>query len=298
MKIKRRTLASLIVWGIRVAVVVTLLGIFLLYTRTEIFTITSYDIVGVDDETRQLIINDLRDVVRQPVYFIVPGNKIFTYSTEAFTRTVHSNVTDLETIDMRPVGLHTVKITVTKLVPLFRVSDTEAISLDGIIFSTKKDIHTYPSIAIASSTKETFKRSGILFTHAIQNEAPIDAIFLSSLAEFTDKVSSIVFPVRSILVEPSGDITLYNASGTSKVMFLKGVSQKKVWSTLVSAIDTDPLKSKLKTEKEKLEYLDVRYGNKVFYRFSDMTFQNNKSTAIMDNHATTTSVVTATTSQR
>ena len=290
-------MASLIVWGMRVAVVVTLLGIFLLYTRTEIFTITSYDIVGVDDETRQLIINDLRDVVRRPVYFVVPGGKIFTYSTEAFTDAVRSRVTDLGTIDMRPVGLHTVRITVTQLTPLFRVSDNEAISSDGIIFLTRKDIHAYPSIVIGSSTKETVKRSGLLFAQVMQNGLPIDKIFLSDLADFCDKVSSIVFPVRSILVEPSGDITLYNASGTSKVMFLKGVSQKKVWSTLVSAIDTDPLKSKLKTEKEKLEYLDVRYGNKVFYRFSDMAFQNTKGAAIMDNHATTTPVVTATTSQ-
>ena len=66
------------------------------------------------------------------------------------------------------------------------------------------------------------------------------------------------------------------------------MDQKKVWSTLVSALDTDPLKTKLATDKGKLEYLDVRYGNKVFYRFSDMTFQNKGETGILDDHATPT----------
>jgi hypothetical protein len=75
---------------------------------------------------------------------------------------------------------------------------------------------------------------------------------------------------------------------TSYVYFLRSANQKKVWSTLVSAIDTDPLKSKLSENRNGLQYLDVRYGNKVFYRFNDMSFQNGKGTVILGSHATTT----------
>lgn len=298
MKLKRRTFASLKIWGIRVAGACVLFALFSLYTRTELCTITSYDIRGVDDVTVGAIRNDLQTMMKQPVYFIIPGNKIFTYNNTLVSSIVRTHVTDLATIDMRPVGLHTVKITVTLLNPLFRIGDTNALTSDGIIFSTKKDMHTYPSIVIASSTQITVKRSGLPFTQIVQAGIPLDGIFLKNLQDFSAKVSSIVFPVESILVETAGDITLYNASSTSKVMFLQDMDQKKVWSTLVSAIDTEPLKGKLDTEKENLEYLDVRYGNKVFYRFSDMPFQNTKGAAIMDNHATTTQVVTATTSPR
>ena len=110
--------------------------------------------------------------------------------------------------------------------------------------------------------------------------------------DFASKVSRVIFSVDSIVVEKTGDIVLMNASGTTKLFFLKDTDKKKVWSTLVSAIDTVPLKTKLDTEREKLEYLDVRYGNKVFYRFSDMPFQNNGTTAILDGHATSTPTIT------
>jgi hypothetical protein len=108
-------------------------------------------------------------------------------------------------------------------------------------------------------------------------------------------MSAIIFPVENILVERTGDISCMDKDEKSKIIFLKENDYKKVWSTLVSAIDTDPLKTKLATDKDNLEYLDVRYGNKVFYRFSDMAFQNGTVTGILGNHATTTQVVTSST---
>ena len=290
MKIKKRTLVSLKVWARRIAVIGTLLTIFFTYTLTDIFTITSYDIQGVDEASRVILSNELQEVMKRNVYLVIPGNKIFTYSSSRVIASVRGHVPDVATITMRPVGLHGVKVTVTLLSPLFRVGEKQALTEDGILFVTKKDLSMYPTITIASSTEETVKIKGLLFTQVVLDGENIEATFLQNLVEFSTKVSSIIFPVKSILVEETGDITLWNASQTSKVLFLKDMDHKKTWSTLVSAIDTDPLKEKLTTKKEKLEYLDVRYGNKVFYRFSDMKFQNNGTTDILDDHATTTEI--------
>lgn len=297
MKIKKRTLASLIRWVVRITITIVVIVIFFTYTRTDIFTITSYDVSGTDASSSVAVIAQVREAVKRPVYFVIPGNKIFTYSNSLVVDAVRTNVPDVATIDMRPVGLHTVKISVTTLTPLFRVGDTQALTEDGVLFTTKNDVSKLPAIVIASSTVETFKRDGLHFSQVILGGEKIEARTLRDIVDFSTKVSSIIFPVQNILVEENGDITVSNASGTSKVLFLKDMDQKKTWSTLVSAIDTDPLKNKLATEKEKLEYLDVRYGNKVFYRFSDMTFQNAKGAVIMNNHATTTPIITATTTR-
>ncbi len=40
-----------------------------------------------------------------------------------------------------------------------------------------------------------------------------------------------------------------------------------VWITLVSAIDAEPLKTDLQKKLKYLDYLDLRFSNKVFYRF-------------------------------
>ncbi len=40
-----------------------------------------------------------------------------------------------------------------------------------------------------------------------------------------------------------------------------------VWITFVSAVDAEPLKTDLKKKLKYLDYLDLRFSNKVFYRF-------------------------------
>jgi hypothetical protein len=202
----------------------------------------------------------------------------------------------MATVDIRPVGLHTVKITITLLKPLFRASDTQAFTEDGVMFTTKYDIHSYPRITIASSTTKIFKNNGIVFTKIVLPNEEDTKKFFTEVGALTTKMSAVIFPIESILVERTGDISCMDKEGKSKIIFLKENDYKKVWSTLVSAIDTDPLKSKLADDKDNLEYLDVRYGNKVFYRFSDMAFQNGSVAGILGNHATTTQSITATTS--
>lgn len=292
MKIKRRTLTSLKIWGLRVLVAAVLLVIFFVYTRTSIFTITSYTIEGVSTTTQSVIDTQLREFMKQPVYLVIPGNKMFTYNTGGVTSIIRGNVPDMGSIEMRPVGLHTLHITITLLEPFFRTEDGQVITKDGFVFRTFKDTSNLLKISIASSTMSTIKVKGVPFQKLSTGDGFFEEGFYEGLLDFASKVSRVIFSVDSIVVEKTGDIVLMNASGTTKLFFLKDTDKKKVWSTLVSAIDTVPLKTKLDTEREKLEYLDVRYGNKVFYRFSDMPFQNNGTTAILDGHATSTPTIT------
>ena len=86
----------------------------------------------------------------------------------------------------------------------------------------------------------------------------------------------IIFPVHMILVDTNGDIFLKDTDDKYTLKVVLSADFNKTWSTLVSAIDTDPLKSKLLNNKNNLEYLDARFGNKVFYKFT-----NDKKTDII-----------------
>jgi hypothetical protein len=291
MKIKRRTLIRIISWAIKLAIVGGVSLALYCYFGTPLFTITSYQISGVDEASTQILDKQLHELDKKKIYKFFPADKIFTYSTKNITTTVRGVVPEMATISTRPKGLHTVKIEITLLKPAFRVSETQALTTDGIIFTTKYDIHMYPRLTVASSTTSTFKNRGIVFTQMNLSGVDSNKTFLVPLSEMVNKISSVIFQVESVSVEATGEILVINKTGTGKVIFYKDNDYKKVWSTLVSAIDTDPLKSKLVTSKDELEYLDVRYGNKVFYRFSDMAFQNGSVNGILGNHATTTQEV-------
>lgn len=72
--------------------------------------------------------------------------------------------------------------------------------------------------------------------------------------------------------EPSlnGDIKIF-LQGTREEMGYLYVNinndPEYVWITFVSAVDAEPLKTDLKKKLKYLDYLDLRFSNKVFYRF-------------------------------
>lgn len=289
MKLKRKSFNLFKIWVIRISVLVIFFGGYYLYAKSSFFTITRYEIEGVDTDAAATMQTRLGQLANGYHLVIFPNNKIFTYNTSGVISAVRDVVSDLGTIDIRPIGLHTVHIKVSLLTPLVKTEDGKAITADGIIFLTNKDLSSYPFFTIASSSKEIVKVNGLPFLQLTRNGEKVDGVFLNTILSMSTKVSSIIFPVASILVESTGDVLLSNASGTSKVMFMEDADQKKLWSTLVSSIDTEPLKSKIENNRHNLMYLDARYGNKVFYRFSNTVFQNNNSTDILEPHASSSS---------
>lgn len=265
------------------------------YFFTTIFSITTYDIQGVDDKSKVMIQDKLQALSLKKLFGFIPNNKIFTYSSTLIVEAVHGISPDVGSIDMRPVGLHTVKIQVTTLEPLFRISDAQALNKEGIIFTTTRDIQTYPLLTFSSSTTNTIRTNGFPVTQLLYEDAPVSQDFLHILDEISTQISRIIFPVTSILVE-GDDVTFFNQNGSSTVMILATMDTKKVWSTIVSAIDTEPLKGKLLSNRDGLQYLDARYGDKVFYKFDDMSsvpLGNTGATGILGSHGSTTNSTTS-----
>ena len=293
MKIKRRTLELLKLFAIYVGGITVSFLLLYGYFRTDFFTITSYDVRGLDDETKALVVIKLKEESQNKSFFILPHHKIFTYSSDSVVSVVREQVPDLAAIEVHPVGLHTVRVTITLLTPLFAMDNGFAITEDGIIFATKKNTSELTSLVFATSTTKNLKRDGLVF---FQLEG-FDDLFLKNISELSKKVSSVIFPVSRIIVSESGDITLADMNDFHKVQLLVNSDTKKVWSNLVSAIDTNPLKDKLATDREKLLYLDVRYGNKVFYKFGNHAFQNSTTTGIMGSYDSASSTTSTTTSQ-
>jgi hypothetical protein len=127
---------------------------------------------------------------------------------------------------------------------------------------------------------------GILYTSIIIPQASSTYEVLSELERLVPKINSVLFPVTYIVVDSYGDMFLSNASSTSSINVPAHLDVDKVWSTVISAIDTEPLKTLLATKKNELEYIDVRYGNKVFYKFTNTTIPTIINASSTNNHAT------------
>lgn len=286
MKIKRSTL---VLWKKRLMIFLgsaLVFSLFYIYFGTSLFTITTYELVGVPDMYKDTSNVRLRAIASQKMVGFIPADKILNYRGMKIKQAVVSILPNTETISLLPIGLHTLRVKVTSYQPLYRIDDTHAITKDGFIYSESQDISTLPLIVVASSTTKETLNDGITSISMVG----IDTRTLKSLSTFINKINSVVFKVSKIEIDEYGDISLYDERGMSKLLYRGDADIDKVWSNLVSAIDTNPLKEDLEKNKDKLEYLDARFGNKVFFKFT-----NAGKTAIIQSHATTTQVTASTT---
>jgi hypothetical protein len=284
MKIKRSTFD---LWKKRLIVFsgisLTALVFYILFV-TSLFSITTYELVGVPDMYKDAVTTKVTEVAQQKIIKILPGNRIFSYKKLAMKEAVVSVLPNTKSVAVIPMGLHTLRIKVESHTPFLRIDDTHAITKEGVVYTELNDIRTLLQLSLATtSVQKTSKEDGVT-TVTIEG---VTEERLASISSLISKVNSIIFTVSRIDIDSLGDISLYDERGISRVTFAWAQDVEKVWSNLVSAVDTDPLKAKLATHKDALEYLDARFGNKVFFKFT-----NDTKPVIIQSHATTSQATT------
>jgi cell division septal protein FtsQ len=270
MKIKKSTLKKILRFS-AITLGFLFVGVFVYgYFGTPWFTITSVSFTGVEETSLDEVQSVTKKTLSGKRLFFFPNNKIFTYPTHTLTKNIKEVLPNTDTVSFHISGLHTLEATVTPYVPLLRLPDGEAIDARGIIYKEQHDITALPLLTFASGTVVTSR-------------------LLASLVELNQKINTIAFPITAIAIDEYGDITLRSDETQGSIRIRGDADFKKVWSTLVSALDTDPLKTMMKTDKSALEYIDVRFGNKVFYKFT-----NGTQVSIISSHNATTTTQTPT----
>lgn len=251
---------------------------------TPLFSITAFELVGVPDQYKDTIVSNLKDVTNVKIIKILPGNRIFSYRGMKLKQAVVAVLPNTSSVSIAPRGLHTLKVTVSSYEPFLKIDDTHAVTKEGVIYTELNDIHSLVTLTLSTSSIRTETDNDGITVVGVDG---INRDRLASISSLISKINSILFTITRIDIDSLGDISLYDERGMSRVMFAFTQDTDKVWSNLVSAVDTDPLKAKLSTNKDNLEYLDARFGNKVFYKFT-----NDTKTAIIQSHATTTEATT------
>lgn len=223
--------------------------ILFVYFNTGLFTIRTYKILGAPLGYAEDLERDARLVAENTLFFILPGNRTISYHDDDLRTLIMETLPNTSNITIYPSGLHTLTIKLKQHMPLFSVSDTHAISEDGTVYKEIIPVSQFPRLEVATSSS-------------------VHPKVLRSVADLVEKIDSILFPVHFIGVDEHNDIRLYNEDKRSFVVVGSQANMDMVWSNLLSAIDTDPLKGKLEKEMRDLEYIDTRFGNKVFYKFT------------------------------
>lgn len=88
----------------------------------------------------------------------------------------------------------------------------------------------------------------------------------AQLILFKDALVAMELKPVVLYIEDTEDIKIFLSRGP-QILFKKDADLGRVAENLKAAISTEPLKSKLKNNYSALQYIDLRFGNKVYYKF-------------------------------
>ncbi|MES2416227.1 MAG: hypothetical protein V4504_00805 [Patescibacteria group bacterium] len=110
------------------------------------------------------------------------------------------------------------------------------------------------------------------FYGKIENQEKIGAYFMPDIFEniihFKDLLEHMDLKVVSFLKQENGDMNMYLPSG-AEIRFNTIADSNKLAQNLQATISTEPFKSLFKNNMNSLLYIDLRFGNKIYYKFNE-----------------------------
>lgn len=109
-----------------------------------------------------------------------------------------------------------------------------------------------------------------------EKNEPIGSYFLpdffSKLVSLKDMMSRIGVKVSSLVVSSDGEVDLYLSTITPppdapKIIFKLNADFEKIVENLQTALSSEPLQADFKKKYSSLNYIDLRFGNKVYFKF-------------------------------
>lgn len=244
-----------------------LVGLLYAYVRTPILTITAYEVIGLPEKNQAEVDVALRGIDQKPFLKFIPANKLFTYRKNESKQRIVELFPETKEVLFQAVLPSTLRVTVHTHTPLFRIDETHVLSSEGAVYQNLSE--ELPTVSFASSTITQKELGGIQMSYLTVDATPVESLSqaLDNLTFLIPKINAVLFPVSSIVIETTGDVTFYSATGQQVKISLQ-MDSRRVWSNIVSAIDTEPLKGLLEKKKDSFEYIDGRFGNKMFYKFT------------------------------
>lgn len=186
-------------------------------------------------------------LLKEKHFYLIPTSHTVFIPKSNIMKQIQTNYPEIKTVDITHKGLTTIEIDYVLRTPLFRLDNGLAVDTEGVVYQEPKDINNLPILTLKVNLPNKEK--------------------LKDISLFSKKLKTTLNEVREIIVDENYDVSYLFSQSNSYIITTLKDDTDILWSTLISAITTDPLLSTLNSSKKSLRYIDLRFGNKVFYKF-------------------------------
>ncbi len=241
------------------------------FSRLEGLNISEIEVSGNKVVDADAIENAVKEKIAGKYIWLFPKSNILYYPNKYIKKELQNKFHRLDNINVSIKDRKTLAVSVTERVALYlwcgqtQSPEEKCYFLDdsGYIFDE----------APYFSGEVYFKFYG---KDGLDFENPIGAYFseqnFKELLSFKDILLGMgLKPVRINILD-NGDVELFLARGSGeqsgpKILFKSAADLKNVAENLQAALGTDPLMSGFKKKYSSLLYIDLRFGNKVYFKF-------------------------------
>ena len=194
---------------------------------------------------------------------------IFLYPRRAIKDAIHKRFSQVKNITISFKNFHTIYITIEEYKPS-AVWCSEKNGKSGVIFTDNCYFMDEAGYVFGQSPQF----SGNVYPRyygLISSTSSIGSQYLSAddfrtLNAFVSKVSSLGLASRRVVAEEDDTFKMYLENGGT-ILFSAKVGLEKTLENLQSVLSSSSLSRKGDSPLSGLDYLDLRFGNKIFYKF-------------------------------
>lgn len=235
--------------------------------------ILEVEVSGNNIVDMEKITAEAREKLTGKYFWLLPKTNVLFYPKEDIAEALSEKYKRLKDIDLSVQGNRVLKISVAEREPLYTwcrpdivhpTSEEKCYFLDneGYVF----DEAPYFSGSVY------FKFYGF---DGIDTANPPGAYFadkyFKNFVLFKNNLEAMEFKPVALHLKDDGDAELFLKSSKTpepKIIFRADADPQILIENLSAALDTEPLKTRMQKEYSKLEYLDLRFENKVYSKFS------------------------------
>lgn len=262
------------IFAIAVLVIVLASAGYFIYANR--FQIQGIEVTGTQAVSSDTVVASVDALISGKILYVFPKHNIFLYSKPKLKASLARAYPRLDDIAIQ-IQNKKLLIAVTERDPAYlwcgeSIPQTRQASFEstcyfvdasGYIFSLAPQF----SDAVYSRIYTTLPN----IANPISQYAMTGTV-LARVATFAKQITNATFKPSAFSITPDGDalIFLYRDSDSSPVIRYNPLHDPlTVFAQFKSAIATEPLKGKLATSFTTLDYIDVRFPNKIFYKFND-----------------------------
>lgn len=271
--LRRRKKQRRIKYSIFFFVFVTLIGVLSYVSYRPSFRISEVELTGGLLVTEKEIEQSSLDFMRGSYFWLFPKNNAFLYKKNKLETYLSDKFKRIDTIDIKLDGLNKIMVNITERKPealWCKENITElSTSTEGNLLSKEKcyfidSLSTIFAPAPDFSGDVYFRYYGL-----VDSENPIGLQYISSTTEFI-KINNFIKLIRDLNTKPlflktlgEGEFSL-NLYGGGEIFFDSKKSLELAYKNLETLLSSSEIS--LRNGYLPVEYIDLRYGNKIFYK--------------------------------